>query len=141
MELNLELFHCNPNKVHKKRTATMLSFFLVRQRRFELPRPLQALPPQSSASTNFAIAASEGAQKYEFMRTIQKIQTHYLTRIILADLPFLLNAVKRCTSAPSVNCNSAVLGGLAPSSPATIVMVVSFSDTVRLNFLRSAVNT
>ena len=29
----------------------------VRQRRFELPRPLQALPPQSSASTNFATAA------------------------------------------------------------------------------------
>ncbi len=30
----------------------------VRQRRFELPCPLQALPPQSSASTNFAIAAT-----------------------------------------------------------------------------------
>ena len=30
----------------------------VRQRRFELPHPLKALPPQSSASTNFAIAAS-----------------------------------------------------------------------------------
>jgi site-specific DNA recombinase len=30
----------------------------VRQRRFELPCPLQALPPQSSASTSFAIAAS-----------------------------------------------------------------------------------
>ncbi len=29
----------------------------VRQRRFELPCPLKALPPQSSASTNFAIAA------------------------------------------------------------------------------------
>jgi site-specific DNA recombinase len=32
----------------------------VRQRRFELPCPLQALPPQSSASTNFAIAALRG---------------------------------------------------------------------------------
>ena len=30
----------------------------VRQRRFELPCPLQALPPQSSASTSFAIAAT-----------------------------------------------------------------------------------
>ena len=30
----------------------------VRQRRFELPCPLKALPPQSSASTSFAIAAS-----------------------------------------------------------------------------------
>ena len=29
----------------------------VRKRRFELPRPLQALPPQSSASTSFATAA------------------------------------------------------------------------------------
>ena len=35
----------------------------VRQRRFELPCPLQALPPQSSASTNFATAAFEGAQR------------------------------------------------------------------------------
>ncbi len=34
----------------------------VRQRRFELPCPLKALPPQSSASTSFAIAASEGCK-------------------------------------------------------------------------------
>lgn len=32
--------------------------FKVRQRRFELPRPLQALPPQSSASTSFATSAA-----------------------------------------------------------------------------------
>ena len=34
----------------------------VRQRRFELPCPLQALPPQSSASTNFATAALRDAK-------------------------------------------------------------------------------
>jgi site-specific DNA recombinase len=34
----------------------------VRQRRFELPCPLKALPPQSSASTNFAIAALRDAK-------------------------------------------------------------------------------
>ncbi len=124
-----------------KKRQTEVCLFHVRQRRFELPRPLQALPPQSSASTNFAIAASEGAQKYEFIRIIQKIPTHYFTRMILAELPFLLNAVSRCTCSPSVSCNSAVFGGFAPSCPATIVIVVNFSDTERLNFLRSAVNT
>lgn len=35
----------------------------VRKRRFELPCPLQALPPQSSASTSFATSAFKGAQR------------------------------------------------------------------------------
>ena len=50
-----------PNKNERRQTGdeTRLSP-CVRQRRFELPCPLQALPPQSSASTSFAIAAFGG---------------------------------------------------------------------------------
>lgn len=44
----------------------------VRQRRFELPRPLQALPPQSSASTNFATAALRERKGNNKCFTLQK---------------------------------------------------------------------
>ncbi len=58
--LNIRTY-CEVETKKRKPHRSPLCFFrsqLVRQRRFELPCPLQALPPQSSASTSFAIAAT-----------------------------------------------------------------------------------
>lgn len=68
-----------------------LARFEVRQRRFELPRPLQALPPQSSASTSFATAATfEGTAKVYFLRQNSKkaiMNIFYLRRMMRKVVP------------------------------------------------------
>ncbi len=49
----------------------------VRQRRFELPRPLQALPPQSSASTSFATVATNHLGNAKLIQLFTNASTNF----------------------------------------------------------------
>ena len=85
--------------IKEKRPAESASLFLCAKEEIRTPKPFRALPPQSSASTNFATFASGrmGCKNNGFFKISKFIYSyfvetgHYFRSTILKVVPLLIS--------------------------------------------------